>query len=273
MRASPLSREPDDLLRFAARAAFGTLTLKNLKMLADELRVPDRASATKTFDMICLLVRFVLNTSQEETLHIASKRMATLQHAVRSSVADIMALDEGLEVCNKHEVEEIRREQKNATAMNEAVDDFATDFEIAKQQEGARAKRKMVLRPLPEGEVSQQVARTLIPAETSIWRNNAAGGWCGHCPPYARCSALTAIHGSEGAPRQVLKTLWLQRLSLTGEPEAACPWAGLLGPPTAAPDPAAAGSDAAPRGAAESSAAPPPVAKAAAGGRSGNARR
>ena len=236
VRAFPTTIEHDSLKNVAAKEAFWNMSVKTLKMLAAELKVPDREHAQKTFDLLFLLVQFVLKTTHDETLKIVSKRMATMQGLARSSVAEILALDEGLELCAKHEVEEIRHEQRKVKSLNNESDDFVADFRLARQKssEGPGKKMKMTYKPLPAGEMTQQDAKEFLPEGARIWRNNAVGGWCGHYKPYARCSALTALHGSEGALRIVLRTLWLQHLSISGLAHSACPWEGLLPTPSGA---------------------------------------
>ena len=71
---------------------------------------------------------------------------------------------------------------------------------------------------------AQADAKRFVPDGASIWRSNTRGEWCGHCPPFKRCSESFAKHGnSEQALQSLLRTLWTQKLSKDGLTVADCP--------------------------------------------------
>lgn len=88
---------------------------------------------------------------------------------------------------------------------------------------------KQVSRLPMVGDISQVKAKEYLPPLASVWKNNRAGGWCGHLPPYARIQRLHVQFGGEReALRSLLQELWNQYFVVSGEDVGACHVEGLF---------------------------------------------
>ena len=232
-----------------------------------ELEVDGSGFSKKSeFEVVFALVQKVLECTDEETMGIVALRLAHKSKATSSGAAELLALDEGLDLVDKNERQELQREQKEAANDKAAEEAFMRDFRLARTSmlgkgEGRRAPKKTAL---PPGEITQQQIRHLCPDEAHVWRNNARNGWSGHCQPFARTSALAESHGgsSREALLVALRVLWEQHLLLRGLPKSACRVKGLFDSGKA-PIPEARGKrkagDASPPAAAKAAPAPEPA--------------
>lgn len=93
-----------------------------------------------------------------------------------------------------------------------------------KRKKKGDAAQGMVRKRLPKtGDIDQSVARQFVPPGGSIWKNNRAGGWCGHYPPFARFSRLILSFGSDRAALiAALQELWRAHMTITGESDENC---------------------------------------------------
>lgn len=138
--------------------------------------------------------------------------------------------------------QQVRKAQADTKIAREHRETFAKHFsekkrEILSLQMPNRKRKKtgsapqgMVRKRLPKcGDIDQSVARQYTPPGGSIWKNNRAGGWCGHYPPFARFSRLILSFGSDRAALiATLQELWRAHMTVTGESEDACLVQGLF---------------------------------------------
>lgn len=81
---------------------------------------------------------------------------------------------------------------------------------------GGQAKRRRTGEPgkvLPDGDISQCVAKSFLPPGTSIWRDRTRQGWCAHPKGHSRVSALWASCGGE---QEALRVVLRQCLRVSG---------------------------------------------------------
>lgn len=97
---------------------------------------------------------------------------------------------------------------------------------------GGQAKRRRTGEPgkvLPDGDISQCVAKSFLPPGTSIWRDRTRQGWCAHPKGHSRVSALWASCGGEQeALRVVLRQCWALHLESSGLGPDDCPIGGIF---------------------------------------------
>lgn len=82
---------------------------------------------------------------------------------------------------------------------------------------------------VPEGALTQQEVKAMLPPGASCWRSNLGSGqWWVHLPPHPRISKSWTIQGHYEAAQFVLKGVWRQWLDDNGLTTADCPVAGLF---------------------------------------------
>jgi hypothetical protein len=166
------------------------------------------------------------------------RRQARTEHAANYS-AEVLAVDEALEVLERRDAEEVHSEQERIVrAADEkvillkdyAVKRRAVDLLAQAKPKGKAAKAKAKAagkRKLPCS-ISHEDAKQWIPPDSSIWGGLTRGEWHGHCPPYRRTSAPWLRYGQEGALQVVIRALWTQHLDKHGLALADCPIEGVF---------------------------------------------
>ena len=80
-----------------------------------------------------------------------------------------------------------------------------------------------VLAQVPEGALTQQQVKAMLPPGASVWRGNwGQGHWWGHLPPHSRVSR-SWLHGHRESAFFVLRRLWNSYLKDNGLTRADCP--------------------------------------------------
>lgn len=107
-----------------------------------------------------------------------------------------------------------------ARAVSSAADAGA----LKRRRQGDAAQR------LPEWEITQAQARTLIPSDgTTIWRDVTRQGWCAFPAHHHRISARWSAHGGEQpALKALLRTIWTMHLESRGRGPEDCPIEGFF---------------------------------------------
>jgi hypothetical protein len=265
IRAFPVGL-PEPLLDIAARCAFWLIPLTTLRVMAKDRKIVGCTSKVGLLKTLVLMVMHILRVTELEALDIVRFRIATMSESQRATVAEIISLGEGINYFNRNERDALLSEKKKLEEHDVDVGSITDEFALARSRllEGA-ARRKIVKRLIPEGELMQQDVAGLTPPGGHIWRDNVSDAWCGHYKPYARMRCLTVEAGTvRDAALNILRRLWRQHLRLMKMDDTECTvlglWPGPVGPVAAAAAAASASGHAA---ASSSSAAAPAAAPAA----------
>jgi hypothetical protein len=182
---------------------------------------------------VCALVKFVLECSDEATMHYVAKRFQVNDHAAMFMNA-YLDLDECLEVLDIHDARKIHEQQKEAKTSLADLKLFEKDFAqrrraiaMAVPKAKAKAKGKATPKAAPRvprpNLISHDQAKLYIPLGSSIWRGRIKRCWNAHVPPRARISEPWAS-SERAALHQIYIRMWTQHLQLTGQTWEACPW-------------------------------------------------
>lgn len=185
------------------------------------------------FEVAFSLVKGVLKTSDEATMHICFKRLARmLDNAPINEL--FLEIDRAAEVCEKTDIDAIRNDQKDVTAEKARALSYKAEYaeRARKIFPAPKAKAKAVAKATPKpsapAHCDQKAAKQWILADASIWLASA-GAWHGHCPPFSRVRSTFEEHGSSAATlKNTLQLLWLQSLSKRGLDRDACPYSGIF---------------------------------------------
>ena len=175
-----------------------------------------------------------------EILGILRRRLAKARDS-SAITQSLLALDEGLDLIDKKESEEIKKMQKQMRDKADEHDGFRGSFRENHKgvKEDAKKRRLSGKTPagkrLPDGDISQKSAKTYLPPLSSIWRDRIRGGWCGHRQGVRRCRFTWASCGGEReALIECLRHLWSDHLELACQDESMCTVVGLFDKPPAA---------------------------------------
>ncbi len=229
----------DKLENIASRAAWWNLPRSTLAHFAKDLGIATE-SAPSEFDLVWALAEGTLKTTHAQTLDICHRRVARGND--NEAVMDaILEVDEAVQVLDRHDFERVKDAKKHTEYVRANVTEFKSHYSTKASKvaaDGPKAKRaKALLKKfvLPH-HISQADAKRFLPPATSVWRDLARGGWCGHCPPNSRLSESFDKHAgsSDDAFRALLVRLWIQNAEKVGQPPAnICTVEGLFAPPPA----------------------------------------
>ena len=220
------------LLAGAARRAFQGLAMGTLKRLHGHLGCEGQARTL--YEVVKSLVEFALpELGEEEVLAILQKRL--LQTGIDGMA--LLQTEEVQEVLgdNVQEVEQhIDDSKKKEAALDEhkaAVQGWAAAVQ-SKKLRSAKSKgtSRGSTRSVPAEAVSQdrllqeEGARSLLPPGAALSKDFANGRWLATHRGSSR-SRSWALHGEEGALRQVLQFVWNRHTQLFGEQ---CPYEWVL---------------------------------------------
>lgn len=237
------------LMEVGARNAFWQFNATQIKLLGGSVGIRLPPTRSNLFTVVLAVVQGVLSCSEEVAVDIMSRRFSQVGDF---NYDEFMSVDEGIQMMSKDEEQEFKKEKKLQAARSETVTAFAKEWkgkvtelrtQKAKTPAAKATARKKCLKEykgpssIPTGGIEQDIARQLTPPGTSIWRNNASMGWCGHCKPFRRVSKPASTHGHRGACLWVLRTVWAQWLELQGLGETSCPIRGLFGDKPSASEP------------------------------------
>jgi len=184
------------------------------------------------------MVQTILKLPDHLVLPIVAARLGSSSDFDNTFLDEVLQIDEAIDCLDKAEEKDVRKHQSDAKASKQANSEYLTSYsrkfakvqaarEVAVQaaapKSKARAKPKAMPAParlpvvLPEGELSQNQIKVLLPPETSVWRANHHHSWMGHCPPFPRVSAPWAQYGHRYAAIRLLRTLWEQWAKLNNK--------------------------------------------------------
>lgn len=89
---------------------------------------------------------------------------------------------------------------------------------------GARGRAKSVAKKTLPTKMKQADAKAWIPpAPSSIWASYTRQAWCGHVPPFRRCSTAWALYQDDGlALQDLLCKMWAQHFERSGLGKECC---------------------------------------------------
>lgn len=228
--------EPElPIIKLAATKAFWSMSRCEVLNFCSQQGIHVR-DHTSMYSVLADVVGGILGADEERTLAVLSQRLADDEMCNEYSAA-IQEVEEAAEVLETSDKEAMEAEKKGAASRLAAREEFkqiyvdeARKFRIAREKEAKKRRKKAE----PSGkkqmptELTQAVARTMIPPDTSIWRGTVNGSWQGHCRPFCRIHESWKKSSEPEAMRRVIKTLWEQWLAKNGMTAADCPWEGLL---------------------------------------------
>ena len=188
--------------------------------------------------------QFYLHTSDLDTMKIVSRRMTNFS-AEEPICEALLEIDEATVLLDKYDVDEIKTAQQKACDRIDDHDAFKRAYTskmhsiraavAAKAKAGpkAKAKAKGGGPPPPHHVLPPHIAQADIkhftPPNSSIWRDNKRGGWCGQVYTGTRMREDNMkCGGSEEALRALLKRQWTEYLNLEALTKGDCPYPELL---------------------------------------------
>lgn len=222
---------PATVLEVAARAGFWRLGKAFLDDLADLLKLQKAATV---FQTLVSMTSEILKCSDEEALgYCAARLSATDMDAFHA--ATLAEADDGIQVLDSRDHDEVRSTVRDATSATEARRQFSKEYQAkrttiraekaAKQSAGSRKRKPQggassasaSARPALPSVIPQAEAKRYIPPGSSIWRSLTRSAWCGHMPPRARCSEPWQRHGSDAAAlHAIVVRMWRQHMEIEG---------------------------------------------------------
>jgi hypothetical protein len=216
-RAHPTTDAWESLDKVAARQAFWDCKLPALKSFAGmvECEVPPDVSP---FDMVWLLVKHVLSTTDEQTLQIMQKRCAALEGQSSESTDVFLEMNVEIDHLDKNDEEELNDSKKENCKAKQSSATFMSSWCQKKQAMTSKAAvttaRKKLERskypPYPATMPTQAEAKLLLPpAQCYISRALSIGAWVCHYPPFGRRTFGWLKHGGgDDACRACIRYLW-----------------------------------------------------------------
>ena len=216
---NPLLREPGvrpfcknivELKKVAAQNAFWTLPTHFLVKLSPVLGAGTNSGSL--VEVLEHLIMHVLKVSEQEAMCIMAQRLAA-DDVICPCSEMLLQVGEAVQVLDKHDHKVMVQEQKDAITAGESRQMFVSEFKERRKAVGLAALKKMGPKRL-WGAIQQAHAKKFIPPQSSIWKDNTRGGWCGHMPPRRR---IACHEGSEFVSMQsTIKTLWSQFVEIHG---------------------------------------------------------
>jgi hypothetical protein len=187
----------------------------------------DADDKRRLFPVLMSLVTGILQCSADEALAIISARLSHM--GLRVGTDELLNVDEGLELVERHEREVIKQEKSTLLSEQDDFDQLLADLVTFQEtRAGAARASHVVQQPLP-AEIRQQDIKRYTPLGSSIWKDNRTEGWRGHFAPFQRVSAPGHRYGSQReCLMQLLRMLWRPYLHVEGLDVAACPFRELF---------------------------------------------
>lgn len=120
-------------------------------------------------------------------------------------------------------------QETDIAAFREAFTERARSARASLAEGQAKRRRTGARQVLPDGDITQAEAKTMLPPNTSIWRDRTRQGWCVHPSGHSRLSSLWASSGGEQqALCSVLRKCWALHVEGEGRGIEECPIEGLF---------------------------------------------
>ena len=230
-RAFPLVQgEPKPILDIAATRAFYDLPRTSLGKIASDLLKLDVPRWCSMFDLVWMMVKHVLETSDADTLAILQLRTFR-QRGEAACRRELYESGECDDIMEEHDKEDLKKARDKAAIQDEEVEGFQAAYRqkqlkvcpplaAVKGLAAQRAKQPKAkagsasgsadLRPFPTdaGDVTHKEAKQWLPPGSYIWRAWRSSSWLTQYPPHSIHSRCMHTYGSRGALQQVLQAVW-----------------------------------------------------------------
>lgn len=177
-----------------------------------------------------LCAKAALRCNDEKATRLSHSRLSRMS-AEASYSAELMELDEAVEVLDRNDIKVVQSEKESAQRACDIRAEYsrlyrASAAKFLPASGKHKRRRKASEAALPEV-IPQAEARNFVPEGSHVWRGNFAQTWNGHLKPYRRVSCRWSLHGEHQALKLVLASLWRQYIELHGLAADACPYAEL----------------------------------------------
>ena len=216
--------------KLAASQAFFKLSKTELSYFAEHLGI-DVEKGADLFTTIFTMVKSVLQCPDEEATDICHKRLVQMSKSNAHAPA-LLQVDAALDVMDKSDHQRFRDDQDAAEAQLVNRKAFSNAYKekvkINRGQRGGARQVKYKKYVFP-ATVTQQTAKTYLPPNTSIWKDNGHQAWAAHVKPYPRIRERFDLHGSDHeALKVLLQRAWALRLEKDCFDLSECPIQGLF---------------------------------------------
>lgn len=238
------------LMQLAAKRAFWTTGVTQLRSLAKIIgcsgRIPPKADL---FAIVMTMVQFVLEVDEERAISIIEQRLGSMSELNFSSCAELMEVDEAIEMFGKEEAEEVKAEKKKQEQIITTHRSFTRRYMEKKsaivkaraQSASSNSRRRGGAAPakarnsaagrravIPAGHIGQAAAKEMLPPRCHIWRDLCQGGWQAHLEGFPRISASWAKYSERDSLLHVLRHVWRCHLEREGLALSECGVVGLF---------------------------------------------
>lgn len=210
------------LQEFVGRKCFYSMGVETLRKFMTYWGL--QAASGKLFDILLALMTHCLpHDSEESILKLMHFRLARARGRVGDVHAELLELDEGIDMFDREEQKVLRGEKKTRAHHTQDTNEFARSLAAARKKHmksvpkaGSRAREKLVGGPprrfdVPPSQIPQDQANKYKPPGSYVWRGRKVGCWAGHLDPYSRCSFSWRLYGNErNAFALLIKALWTQ---------------------------------------------------------------
>lgn len=228
---------PRSVLQFAAENGFWNMGKAILGEVAKKYNI-DTGAGSDLFGVVFSMAKHITQKEDDEVCRMCHKRLVHIDAASEFS-DELLSVDAAVEVMDYYDHQVISDEQKAVVSRSVERKEYAQSYKARRQSVGgSKAKGKQSSASTcrrgapstmpPPSTIPQAEAKRYIPQTASIWRGVQRGQWCGHQPPYQRCSASWQKHGEAEAMLIVVRKLWSQALELDGKGPEACPIQGVF---------------------------------------------
>ncbi len=122
---------PEPLIKIAARCAFWTMPVTDLQKIAQHRNI-ELGAVSNLCDMVCSLVQKTLQCSDDETMQIATQRLATNDVSASFS-KELLELDEALDCMDQHDAKRIHQQQHEVRISEDERRVFVQHFQARRR--------------------------------------------------------------------------------------------------------------------------------------------
>ena len=226
--------------KMASRAAWWSLGRSFLEDIAAHLGIAVAPGST-LLQLLVAMVQWSLMTSDEETMNIVYRRLATEKSRTTHS-RTLVEADDAHCVMVRYDQQKLRDRQDSIQKELEVIESFSKENTTRRQafragvaaagnKKGARGKQQVPAKVVIPHHCAQADAKLLVPPNTSIWRSLVRSKWSGHCKDHKRVTEPFLRHNgsSQDALKACLRALWIQHSLKEGIVlPAGCPVEGLF---------------------------------------------
>jgi hypothetical protein len=234
------SRPASPLLECVASEAFFTLPMQFLKELAGHLEVEGVEGATLC-ELICKLCKQILKCDDARLAEILQLRQISQSEPDHADLYQLEAVEEALDQEERELIKEAAKKVVEEKAFQQNFDKEV--HEVRKKLLGVTGKvsaswknaksplagHKQLLVAVPQGAITQQEAKNLLPPGAVIWQGET-GRWQSHLKPHKSFSKSWRMGGDAGhrdACLAAVRDTWEKFLADNGLRMDQCPVKGM----------------------------------------------